>query len=87
MIHENGTMDVRVDGKIERRRYSIDREAPFTNRYIERVQTKYKPELREGEEAFFSLGDDIPTIVLTQQIPYRSEEGAEWDAEFGSFRR
>ena len=65
MIYDNGTMDVRVNGQIERRRYSINCEAPFTNRYLDRMQTKYQPELRDGEEAFFSLGDDIPTIVET----------------------
>ena len=63
MIHEDGTMDVRIDGKIVRRRYSIDRNAPFSNTYITRMQTKYKPELRDGEEAIFTLSDDVPTIV------------------------
>lgn len=64
-VHDNGTMDVRIDGKIERRRFSVNRDAPFTNRYLDRMQTKYEPELRDGEEAFFSIGDDIPTIVVT----------------------
>lgn len=68
MIYEDGTMDVRIDGKIVRRRYSIDRNAPFSNTYITRMQTKYKPELRDGEEAIFTLSDDIPTIV-TQRCP------------------
>ena len=66
MIYDNGTMDVRIDGKVERRRYSINCEAPFSNRYMERMQTKYQPELRDGEEAFWMCGDDIPTIVKTQ---------------------
>lgn len=64
-VHDNGTMDVRVGDNIERRRYSINVNAPFSNRYLDRMQNKYEPELRDGEEAFFSIGDDIPTIVVT----------------------
>ena len=64
-VHDNGTMDVRVNDSIERRRYSINVDAPFSNRYLDRMQTKYQPELRDGEEAFFCFGDDIPTIVHT----------------------
>jgi hypothetical protein len=64
-VHDNGTMDVRVNDSIERRRYSINVDAPFSNRYLDRMQTKYQPELRDGDEAFFCIGDDIPTIVHT----------------------
>lgn len=74
MIYENGTMDVEIDGKIERRRFTINRDAPFTNEYIKRVHTKYQPELREGEEAVFYLGSDVPTIVSRPVDNYRSEE-------------
>ena len=42
-IHDNGTMDVRVGDNIERRRYSINLDAPFSNRYLDRMQTKYQP--------------------------------------------
>lgn len=62
-IHEDGTMDVLVDGRSERRRYSINVDAPFENRYIARVQSKYAPELREGEEAMYMLDSDTPVIV------------------------
>lgn len=78
-VYENGTMDVRVDGNIERRRYSINADAPFSNRYMERMQTKYQPELRDGEECFFTIADDIPTIVAcrcpdTDPLQYSSDE-------------
>ena len=68
MIYENGTMDVEVDGKIERRRFTINFDALFTNEYIKRIQTKYQPELHEGERAVFSVGSDIPHIVQ-ERIP------------------
>lgn len=62
MIYENGTMDVRVDGKIERRRYSINVGIEPSNRYMQRVQ-RYEPELKPGEQCLYSITDDIPTIV------------------------
>lgn len=76
-VHEDGTMDVRVDDKPERRRYSINVDSGFSNRYLERMQSKYEPELRDGEEVFWSIGDDIPTIVTVRApdpLRYNNDE-------------
>jgi hypothetical protein len=62
-IHQDGTMDVRLeDGTTERRRFEVRLDAPFSNRYLERVQ-RYEPETRDNEEVMHFI-DDIPLIVV-----------------------
>lgn len=67
-VFDNGYMEVSVDGRIERRRYSINRDVPMSNRMHDRL-LRYEPQLNEGERAIYSLGSDIPTIV---QGPYQA---------------
>lgn len=68
MIYDNGTMDVMVDGKIERRRYSINVAIEPSNRYMQRVQ-RYEPDLQPNEQCFYTHTSDIPTIV-TMHSPH-----------------
>lgn len=59
MIHEDGTMDVMVDGQVVRRRYSVDTTAGFGQRY--------EPETYDGEMAMWTVSSDVPTIIRTRQ--------------------
>lgn len=63
MIHADGTMDVNVNGKVERRKYSINRDAEFNNRYFARIQSRYMPETTGNERVFWTHTSDVPTIV------------------------
>lgn len=53
-------MQVRIDGKIvERSSYLIrdDERGPFGN------ATREEPDLLDGEQAVWALGDPVPTII------------------------
>lgn len=56
MIHADGTMDVWVDGKLERR--------PYTRQDSGSVWQRYEPDYSlEHEHVVYQIGSDIPTIV------------------------
>ena len=63
MIHEDGTMDVMVDGRVVRRRYSVDITAGFGQ--------QYEPDTYDGEMVMWTVSSDVPTdvptIIRTQQ--------------------
>lgn len=58
MIHEDGTMDVMVEGQVVRRRYSVDTTAGFA---------RYEPEAYDGEMVMWTVSSDVPTIIRTRQ--------------------
>lgn len=58
MIHEDGTMDVMVDGQVVRRRYSVDTTMGFG---------WYEPETYDGEMVMWTVSSDVPTIIRTRQ--------------------
>ena len=65
-IHEDGTMDVKVDGKLERRRYSINRGGhDLMGRSIP-LFDQYEPETRDGEMVMRTICGDV-FIVRTQE--------------------
>lgn len=64
MIHDDGTMDVRLaDGTIERRRYTVALERGLGGLGRSKGPGRYEPELRDGEEALWFVADLTPTIV------------------------
>ena len=69
MDNSPDTMEVLVDGNIERRKYSINlsRRALFAkNSRVSEQTAQMEPELRDGEQAVYMLGDPIPVIIRTQ---------------------
>jgi len=76
MIHEDGTMDVNVGDKTERRRYSINQgNTSFRYRYLDRVQTMYAPELQPGEDFFYTADSDVPVVVKAPIDPFENSDG------------
>ena len=57
-VYNDGTMDVMIGGKVERRTYTIRRDIDPRVSWVE-----YIPDLREGEHLVTTLGSPIPTIV------------------------
>lgn len=65
-IHEDGTMDVKVDGKMERRRYSINHSGPdLMGRSIPAFD-QYEPETRDDEMVMRTISGDV-FIVRTRE--------------------
>jgi len=58
-IHDDGTMDVNIDGKIERRKYVVTPSGPWPLPHRERCE----PELNDGEHLWHIAGEDVPQIV------------------------
>lgn len=59
-VHADGTMDVLIDGKTERRTYHVRKDIDPRVSWVE-----YVPDLREGEHLVMTLGSPIPTIINT----------------------
>lgn len=66
MIHDTGIMDVLIDGKPEVRVFEVNADAPLCNRYIKRIQTRYRPQLKPNESYHYEPGSDIPIITRHQ---------------------
>lgn len=65
-IHEDGTMDVKVDGKMERRRYFINRSGhDLMGRSIPAFG-QYEPETRDDERVMRTISGDV-FIVRTRE--------------------
>ena len=72
-VYENGKMDVLVGHEVVQREYTINKEAPFTNRYVARVQCKYVPFTHDNEEVVWVMGSDIPYIVQRPVNNYKDD--------------
>ena len=62
-IHADGTMDVRIDGTIQRRPYQVNLCGTSHNPYC--------PEQRDGERVVWTMGDLVPTIVRLATTAYQ----------------
>jgi hypothetical protein len=56
-INPDGTMNVKIDGKLERRTFSVERIPGITGPMTQ------KPDLYPGEHLIECIGDIIPTII------------------------
>lgn len=62
-LHDDGTMDVEVGGRIERRRYSVvSGGVSIGGRRVPGLDC-YEPELHDGEVCMWAIGSLIPIIV------------------------
>lgn len=61
MLHDDGTMDVEIDGRIERRRFTM--QMPPLGALYGSALAQPEPELRAGERAVWGIGDDKPIII------------------------
>lgn len=69
MIYDDGTMDVYIDGKLERRRYShTERSLDWMPNPMNGLRPSLDyPELLDGEQAVFVLTEDIPRIIKVRR--------------------
>lgn len=70
-IHEDGTMDVRIDGKLERRRYHV--ECGGTDLMGRGVLPMHEPETYDGEIVMRTIGDITPTIIKVREPEHEQE--------------
>lgn len=73
MIHDDGIMDVMMEGQVVRRRFSINVASDLLGRP---QPTTYEPEIYDGEMVMWSVGSDIPTIIKT-----RSADGPDYQCQ------
>lgn len=63
MIHDDGTMDVMHNGKVERRKFTVvldhyGAKLPLIGRI-----TKYEPDLAPDEQVCYFVGQEVPVII------------------------
>lgn len=70
-IHEDGTMDVWIDGKLQRRRYHV--QCAGTDLMGRCLLPMHEPETYDGEMVMRTIGDITPTIIKVQEPEHKHE--------------
>ncbi|WP_247269543.1 hypothetical protein [Pseudomonas sp. YL2] len=58
-------MQVRIDGKLVERKHYIEHEQTSDRSGFGYILPREEPELEDGEQAIWALGDPVPTIIRT----------------------